>query len=81
MVDKIQKALDKFSLKEKELVKEILELIKVGKVVGLDVKKLKGQDGIYRVRKGQIRIIYRIVADAIFVITIERRNDNTYRDF
>ena len=80
MVDKIQKALNKFSVKEKALVKELLKLINVGAVAGLDIKKLKGQDHIYRVRKGKIRIIYRIVADNTYLVAIERRNDNTYRD-
>lgn len=80
MVDKIQKALNKFSAKEKTLVKELLKLINMGTVVGLDIKKLKGQDHIYRVRKGKIRIIYRIADGGTYLIAIERRNENTYRD-
>ncbi len=81
MVDKIQKALNKFSAKEKELVKELLKMIKVGTVIGLDIKKLKGQKDIYRVRKGKIRIIYKLDKGTVYLLAIERRNDNTYRDF
>lgn len=81
MVDKIQKALNKFSSKEKEFVKELLIKIKAGNVVGLDIKKLKGQSDIYRVRKGKIRIIYKINLETICLLAIERRNDNTYSGF
>ena len=92
MVDKITKALNKFTQKEKELVKNLLLKINTppfipplkgeGRGVGLelDLKKLKGRDDIYRVRKGKIRIIYRLDGKQIFLLAIERRNENTYRD-
>lgn len=81
MVDKIQKALDKFSPKEKDLVRELLLKIKTGNVIGLDIKKLKGQNDIYRVRKGKIRIIYKDNLGTISLLVIESRNDNTYSSF
>ena len=81
MVDKISKELIKFSSKEKELIKNLLIRIKENKLAGLDLKKLKGRDDIFRVRKGKIRIIFRTVNDQIYLLTIEKRNDNTYRDY
>jgi mRNA-degrading endonuclease RelE of RelBE toxin-antitoxin system len=79
MVDKIQKALDKLSAKERAAVKDILEKIEKKNFDGLDLKKLKGRDDVYRVRKGDIRIIYRMGENKeIFVLEIGRRNDNTY---
>jgi len=79
MVDKIQKALDKLSVKERAVVKDILENIEEKNFDGLDLKKLKGRDDVYRVRKGDIRIIYRLGENKeIFVLEIGRRNDNTY---
>lgn len=80
MVDKIQKALDKLSPKERVWIKELLEMIKAGDVSMLDVKKLKGHSDIYRVRKGKIRIIYKVTYDSINLIAIERRSDNIYHD-
>lgn len=80
MVDAISKALSKFSSKEKELVKNLLIKIKTHNLVGLDVKKLKGRTDIFRVRKGAIRIIYRMVAKQIYLLAIEKRSESTYRD-
>lgn len=79
MVDKIQKAIDKLTAKEKEAVKEILEKIKNRQLKNLDVKKLRGKDDIFRVRKGSVRIIYQDKSkEGIFILAIERRNENTY---
>jgi len=79
MVDKIQKALDKLTAKEKEAVKDVLQKLKSHQLDGLDIKKLKGKDDIFRVRKGSIRIIYQAKEkDGIFVLAVERRNGNTY---
>ena len=80
MVDKITKALNKFSAKEKELVKNLLLKINKNNVSGLDVKKLKGRSDIYRVRKGKIRIIYRIDDSQVYLLAIEKRDENTYKD-
>ncbi len=81
MVDKITKALNKFSKTEKRVVKKILLKIKSGKFSELNLKKLKGRNDIYRVRKGKLRVIYRIKDQKIYLISIERRNDRTYKDF
>ena len=78
MVDKIQKSLNKLSEKEKNIIKELLVNLKKGKTINLDIKKLKGRDDGYRIRKGKIRIIYRIANKKIFLLAIERRSDNTY---
>lgn len=78
-MDRISKALKKFSLKEKERVKEILKKIYSKKLDNLDIKKLKGRDDIFRVRKGKIRIIYRVTNSEIFILLIERKSDKTYK--
>lgn len=78
MVDKIQKALNKFSEKEKKIVKNLLKKIKAGKANNLNIKKLKGYNNIFRIRKGKIRIIYRKDIDELFILAIERRSENTY---
>ena len=77
-MDKIQKVLSKLSAQEKEKIKDVLLLIKAKNLHGLDVKKLKGFDNIFRVRKGQLRILFRIENNQTYILKIERRNDNTY---
>jgi len=78
-MDKIQKALEKLTLKEKKKVKEILIKLKNQQLKGLDIKKLKGREDIFRVRKGQIRIVYKTDSKgSIFILTSERKSDTTY---
>ena len=77
-MDKIQKVLAKLSKAEQRKLKEILERLAQNNLKGLDVKKLKGRIDIFRVRKGDLRIIYRVQGGAIFVLTVERRSETTY---
>lgn len=78
-MDKITKALRKLTRKERDWIKEILKRLNSRNINGLDVKKLKGREDIFRVRKGDIRIIYRLAEKEIFVLAIERRNEKTYK--
>lgn len=79
-MDRIEKELEKFTSKEREWVREILTSLRSGAIEGLQIKKLKGREDIFRVRKGKIRILYRVADNgAIFILTIERRRERTYR--
>lgn len=78
-MDKIQKELAKLTPKEREHLKEILRRIQAGGLKGLDIKKLKAREDIFRVRKGSMRVIYRVVSKEIFVLAVERRSEKTYR--
>jgi len=77
-MDPIEKALKKLTQKEREQVKKILAALASKKSFGLDIKKLKGRDDIFRVRKGDIRIVYQKSGSAIFILLIERRSEKTY---
>ena len=77
-MDKIDKALNKLSEKERQKLKEILFQIAKGAFYGLDVKKLKGRKDVFRVRKASIRIIFRRLDHSIKVLTVERRTSKTY---
>jgi len=79
-MDKLEKALQKLNSAEREKVKEILEILATGNVERLDVKKLKGQDDVFRVRKGSMRIIYRVERNKTFIVAIERRGKSTYKN-
>lgn len=78
-MDKIKKALEKLSEKERQQIKDILERLNSGKLEGLDIKKLKGREDIFRARKGNFRIIYRFQDQDIHILIIERRRENTYK--
>lgn len=78
-MDRIDKALDKLSPKEQTKIIKIIKLIKNQRWENLDRKKLRGYHNIYRVRSGQIRIIYQEdKAGQIAILAISRRDDKTY---
>jgi mRNA-degrading endonuclease RelE of RelBE toxin-antitoxin system len=80
MADKIKKLLKKLKSKELEVVKLLLLRLKLDDLEGLDIKQLKGHSDLFRVRKGQIRIVYRKSGNNILVVRIDRRNEKTYKD-
>lgn len=78
-MDRIQKALGKLTEKEQKKVKEMLIQLKNRRIENLNIKKLKGRDDVFRIRKGKIRIIYRTdTKNNILILSIERRSDTTY---
>ena len=80
-MDRIEKALKKIGEDEKKALKDLLLKINKGDLEGLDLKKLKARDDIFRVRKGNFRIIFRKDKDIIKILTLERRKESTYRHF
>lgn len=81
-MDKITKAIKRLSQSEKKLVQEILLSLKNHEFHRLDIKKLKGYENIFRVRKARVRIIYRLCQDNdVRILAIERRSETTYKNF
>ena len=80
-MDKIQKALKKLTEKERELIRSLLDRLARGQTAGMDIAKLKGHADIFRIRKGTLRIIFRIEQSEVYILKIDRRNDTTYREF
>ena len=79
-MDRIVKALNRLTSEERLIVKTILLKIKDRKFFGLNLKKLKSHKDIFRVRKGKIRIIYRLdKIGQVYILTIERKSDKTYK--
>lgn len=79
-MDKIDKFLKRVSGKERKWIKSAFSQIKAGEITGLDVKKLKGHKDIFRVRGGDIRIIYSVdKRGSIFVLKVEYRSETTYK--
>ncbi|MBP6944989.1 type II toxin-antitoxin system RelE/ParE family toxin [Patescibacteria group bacterium] len=80
MTNRIQKVIAKLSSKEQERVEKIIEQVLSGDLANLDIKKLQNKVDIYRVRKGDVRIIYQIINGEILILAVERRSERTYQD-
>lgn len=79
-MDRNEKFIRKLSVKEQQHVMEVISQIMAGNFGGLDVKKLRGFDTLYRVRIGKIRVIFS-VGEKVIIKQISSRDDNTYRSF
>ncbi len=78
-MDKIDKELNRLGFKERQKLKSILLQIERDDFQNLDLKRLKGRKDIFRIRKGDIRIIIYKTNDSIKILSIERRGSKTYR--
>lgn len=79
-MDKIDKFLKKLSQKDREKIDDIVLKIIDKDFVDLDYKKLKGYANIYRVRKGDLRVIFSVdKSEAINIISIDRKQEDTYK--
>lgn len=75
----LEKLLSKFTKEERGVLE-----FSIGKIIslnwrGLDIKKLKGYADVFRLRKGDMRIIFSKDGDSISLIAIERRRENIYK--
>jgi len=80
-MDKAKKFLRKLSGAKQDEIDGILFKIEHGDVGGLDVKKLKGHKNLFRVRRGDTRIIFSREEDGFNIIFVGRRGDSTYERF
>lgn len=80
MSDKIKKILAKLTVKEQEIAKLLILRVKLGDTDGLNISHLKGHTDLFRVKKGRIRIVYRMKSSKILIVRIDRRNEKTYKD-
>ncbi len=78
-MDDVSKFLQKLTKSEREKIITLLRKLIEGDLSGLDIKKLKGLEGIFRVRAGRIRIIYRALATGVEVLQVGFRSEDTYR--
>lgn len=80
-MDKNQKFLKRLTNKEFSEVEKILQKILIRNTTGLDIKKLTRYRDIYRVRAGNIRIIFFDTGNYTEVLEISRRSEQTYKNF
>lgn len=75
----LKKLLSKLSKGERETIEPVIKSVVSFDWGGLDIKKLKGHENIFRVRKGNLRIIFAKERKDIFVLAIDRRSEHTYK--
>ena len=78
---KLDREIKKLSPQEYAVFSEILEQIKKRDRSLLDIKKLKGYKKVYRVRKGNLRVIFMENGNNINLLAVRNRSEKTYRDF
>jgi len=75
----LEKLLSRFHKEDREalefLVKKIISL----DWRGLNIRKLKGYQDVFRLRKRRLRIIFIKRDNTISFINIERKNESTYK--
>ncbi len=79
-MDKIEKFLRKLRKSERAHIARVLQAILSGSFESLDIKRLKGKRQYYRIRVGDIRIIFTFSGADYYVISIDRRSEKTYKD-
>jgi mRNA-degrading endonuclease RelE of RelBE toxin-antitoxin system len=78
-MDKIGKFLKKLSKEERLRLKKTIASVLVGDIKNLDIKKLMGHDNTFRIRVGDIRIIFENKNESINLIFVGRKNEDTYK--
>lgn len=76
---KLDRRLRQLTPKERKAIAGVVERIVRRDLKGLDVKRLKGLRSIFRVRKGDIRVIFEYRGSQPHILVIERRSEKTYR--
>lgn len=75
----LKKLLSRFDEEERKIIEFLIEKIVSLNWENLNIKKLRGYEDIFRVRRGKIRIIFSKDRKEIYIISIERRCENTYK--
>lgn len=78
-MDKVGKFIKRLVPKEKARIRNIFKALQSGRFSGLDVKKLKGAADLFRVKKGDLRIIYQVRDSQVFILKIGYRKEDTYK--
>ena len=76
---RLEKLLSKLGREERAVIEPFIEAIISLNWRGLDIRKLKGYKNFFRLRKGEIRIIFTKVEKNILILDIGRRREDTYK--
>lgn len=78
-MDRITKFLNKISERERIRIERVIEKIYAGDAKGLDIKKLKHHPDFFRVRVGDVRIVYTKEKNIIKILVVEYKSKDTYK--
>lgn len=77
----LEKLLSRFNKSERFILENLIKRVFSLNWRNLDIKKLRGYQNIFRLRKGKLRIIYQFIKEKeIYILAIERRSETTYKD-
>lgn len=79
MSSDLEKFLAKVTEKEKKILEGVIEKIIDKNLKGFDVKKLAGYDDVFRIRKGNFRILFKVTKADNKIILVDKRSDTTYK--
>ncbi len=74
----LERLLSRFNKEDKKILEYLIGRVASLNWQSLNIKKLKGYQDIFRLRKGKIRIIFTKIGKNIRIISIERRKEDTY---
>ena len=60
-------------------MEDIIKNILSNTLHNLDIKKLRGEQGLFRVRKGNIQVVFFKERDVTRIVFLGRRNENMYK--
>jgi len=75
----LKKLLSRFNKKDRKILEFLIDRICSLDWRNLDIKKLKGYQNIFRLRKGYLGIIYQVIDKKVLILSIARRKEDTYR--
>jgi len=75
----LEKLLSNFGKEDREVLEFLIEKIISLNWQGLNIRKLKGYQDVFRLRKRRLRIIFIKRDNIISFINIERKNESTYK--
>ncbi len=78
-MDAIEKFMRRVVGKERAFINSAISRLIRREIVGMDIRKLKGNGDFFRVRSGDFRIIYTERNGKIIIIMVDRRSEDTYK--
>lgn len=75
---KLEKFLRRLTAKRRAQIEPVIARVVVRDFLGLHINKLSGFDDRFRVRQGDIRIIFSRTQEEVRLLRVEFRGDTTY---
>lgn len=80
-MDKLQKSLAKLDHRYSVIAEELVNRAIRQDLYGLNVKKLRGYDDTYRIRKSRVRVVYSLDKNKkVSILKIDLKDNRTYED-